>query len=323
MAFAVALSMVVALTLCPMLASRILSDHPGPAAPSRNPLTAAWRRSAAGPSGSYHRLLDMALAAPGVVSCISLLFAGAAAFTYTLLPEQLTPREDRGIIPISVSAPQGVDVEYLDAQMRQIEALVAPALDSGEVVNTFMIAGMFDRNSGFVMLTLAPWEERTRSQAEIAEELRPKLQAHPRRRGHHAAGNSLGIRGGGQGLRFAITGHGLHRARRSRPKPCRRAGGPARLRTRHARLRHHAAGTRHSNRSRGGVRPWRLRRGDRHDFGHAADGLRDGANITSRVTRSVPRPGPDGTMDDPRRPGEHLTSCRRGPDGAAGRPLSP
>jgi multidrug efflux pump subunit AcrB len=49
----------------------------------------------------------MALAAPAVVPVLACLFAGAAAVTYTTLPEQLTPREDRGIIPISVSAPQG------------------------------------------------------------------------------------------------------------------------------------------------------------------------------------------------------------------------
>src|SRR5918998_686317 len=151
-------------------------------------------------------MLDMALAAPAVVLAISLLFAGVAAFAYTLLPEQLTPPEDRGIIPISVSGPQGVDVDYLDAQMRQVEAVVAPLIESGEVVNTFLIAGMFDRSSGFIMLTLAPWEERTRSQQEIATELRPKLQAIPGVEVNLRTGNSLGIRGGGQGLRFAITG---------------------------------------------------------------------------------------------------------------------
>src|SRR5918998_4119283 len=151
-------------------------------------------------------MLDMALAAPAVVLAISLLFAGVAAFAYTLLPEQLTPPEDRGIIPISVSGPQGVDVDYLDAQMRKVEAVVAPLVERGEVVNTFLIAGMFDRNSGFIMLTLAPWEERERSQQEIANELRPKLQAIPGVEVFLRSANSLGIRGGGQGLRFAITG---------------------------------------------------------------------------------------------------------------------
>lgn len=206
MAFAVVLSMVVALTLTPMLASRMLKEHDGTAAPSRNPLIRGLEAAGSGAERLYHRILDMALAAPAVVLAISLLFAGAAAFAYTLLPEQLTPNEDRGVIPISVSAPQGVDVDYLDAQMRQVEAIVAPLVESGEVVNTFLIAGMFDRNSGFIMLTLAPWEERQRSQQEIANELRPKLQAIPGVEVFLRSGNSLGIRGGGQGLRFAITG---------------------------------------------------------------------------------------------------------------------
>ncbi len=57
----------------------------------------------------------------------ALVFAGAAAIVYTQLPEQLTPNEDRGFIPISVSAPQGVSVDFMDMQMRQIEAAVATA----------------------------------------------------------------------------------------------------------------------------------------------------------------------------------------------------
>jgi HAE1 family hydrophobic/amphiphilic exporter-1 len=74
------------------------------------------------------------------------------------------------------------------------------------VVNTFVIAGMFDPNAGFIMLTLAPWEKRARSQQEIAAELRPKLQAIPGVEVNLRQANSLGIRGGGQGLGFAITG---------------------------------------------------------------------------------------------------------------------
>jgi HAE1 family hydrophobic/amphiphilic exporter-1 len=129
MAFAVTLSAIVALTLCPMLASRFLQPHDPHAAPSRNPLTRAVEALGSGAERLYHRLLDMALGAPAVVMVLSLLFAGVAGFAYTLLPEQLTPTEDRGIIPISVRAPQGTDVEYLEAQMRQVEAIAAPLVD--------------------------------------------------------------------------------------------------------------------------------------------------------------------------------------------------
>src|SRR5690606_11942355 len=116
----------------------------------------------------YHRLLDASLAAPFVVIALAVAFAGAAALTYTTLPEQLTPVEDRGVIPISVQGPQGVDVKYMDMQMRQVEAAVRPLIESGEVTNSYLLVGGWDRNSGFIMLTLKPWGERDRSQQEIA-----------------------------------------------------------------------------------------------------------------------------------------------------------
>ncbi|MEA3041713.1 MAG: hydrophobic/amphiphilic exporter (mainly bacteria), family, partial [Sphingomonadales bacterium] len=117
MAFAVGLSMLVALTLTPMLASRMLKEHPGGTGETRNPFLRAIEAMGARGERLYHRLLDAALAAPAIVLGIAFLFAALAAFVYTTLPEQLTPNEDRGIIPISVSGPQGVSVEYMDAQL--------------------------------------------------------------------------------------------------------------------------------------------------------------------------------------------------------------
>ena len=206
MAFAVAISMIVALTLCPMLASRILKEHTGERETVRNPLLRTVNALGAGAERLYHRILAVALAAPFVVVALAVAFAAAAAVTYTLLPEELTPTEDRGVVMVSVSSPQGADVEYLDMRMRQIEAAALPLLDSGEAVNLFLLAGMWNPNSGFVVITLAPWGERTRSQQEIAGQLNGELQEIPGVQVSMRQGNSLGIRGGGQGLRFAVTG---------------------------------------------------------------------------------------------------------------------
>ena len=207
MAFSVALSMVVALTLCPMLASRILKEHSEEETRRRNPLIGGLDAIGTRAERLYHRILDMALGAPVVVLAIAFLFAGAAAVAYTFLPEQLTPAEDRGIIPISVRGPQGVDVDYMDMRMRQVEAVAAPLFESGEVTSIYMIAGSWDRNSGFILLRLAPWEDRSRTQQEIAAEIEPKLRAIPGVEIFMRQANSLGIRGGGQGLRFAVTGN--------------------------------------------------------------------------------------------------------------------
>ena len=93
--------------------------------------------------------------------------------------------------------------------MRKIEAIAQPYLKSGEATALFSIAGGFGggtSNGGFMILTLAPWDQRARGQAEIAREISGKLQALPGAQALLRSSNSLGIRGGGQGLQFAVTG---------------------------------------------------------------------------------------------------------------------
>jgi HAE1 family hydrophobic/amphiphilic exporter-1 len=206
MAFSVGLSMLVALTLTPMLASRLLKEEGAAVRRSGNVVLRAIEDIGARGERLYHRLLEQALRAPAVVLVAALIFAGAAVFTFTLLPEQLTPNEDRGSIPISITGPQGVGIDYMDAQLREVEAVVQPYVERGEVRNTFLLAGMNSASSGFINLTLAPLNERKRSAQDIVRELNPKLQQIPGVQIFPRTANSLGIRGGGQGLQFAITG---------------------------------------------------------------------------------------------------------------------
>ena len=204
LAYAVAISCFVALTLSPMLASRLVD-----ADESHHHHTVFGRAVIAIGEAAvrlYSRLLNWALKAPLVVVLIALLFAGAAAIGFTVLPQELTPPEDRGFIPIVISVPQGSTVDYTTSQMRQVEAIAAPLLKSGVATNIFSIA--FNGGSGgFMFLTLAPWDQRSQTQAEITSDLNRKLQGLPGVQVFARTSNSLGIRGGGQGLQFALTGN--------------------------------------------------------------------------------------------------------------------
>ncbi|MEX0851868.1 MAG: efflux RND transporter permease subunit [Bauldia sp.] len=203
LAFAVVLSAFVALTLAPMLASRLIADRD--VGRSRNPIGRAVVAVGEAAVRLYARLLDAALAAPMVVIVATVLFAGAAVVGYRLLPAELAPQEDRGFVPIFISAPQGSTVDYTDGQIRQVEQIAQPLMDSGEVRHSFVLA-RGGGGGGFMFLTLAPWEERTRSQAEITADLNRRLQGIPGVQVFARSGSSLGIRGGGQGLTFAVIG---------------------------------------------------------------------------------------------------------------------
>ncbi|MCX5497568.1 efflux RND transporter permease subunit [Kaistia dalseonensis] len=208
LAFSVALSAFVALTLVPMMASRML-DNGGHAHDGAGGNILARALNAVGKRGHalYEKLLDASLAAPLVVILLSVLFAGGALVAFENLPQQLTPQEDRGAIMIAMNAPQGATVDYTQGQMALVTQAVQPLLKSGEATNIFSVAGNFGSPSnGFMFVTLAPWGERQRSQQQISAELTAKMRNIPGAVVNLRQGNSLGIRGGGQGLTFAVTG---------------------------------------------------------------------------------------------------------------------
>ena len=204
LAMAVLLSSVVALTLCPVLASRILKEAaPGAGAQAPGGLA----RTGAALAGFYDRSLQAALAAPWLVVGASLIFAAAAALAFGQIRQELTPPEDRAVVLLRVEAPQGVSLEHTTAKMREIEDAVASLQEGGEVTNLFAITGSGGQaNSGFMVMTLAPWDERARSQQEIAADITARLRGVIGVRAFALQPNSLRIRGAGQGLRFALVG---------------------------------------------------------------------------------------------------------------------
>ncbi|WP_404934530.1 efflux RND transporter permease subunit [Nitratireductor sp. L15S-10] len=206
LAMAVFLSSIVALSLCPMLASRMLASHPDGEAEQGGGSSTGRALSTL-----YRRCLYACLNAPAVVVVISVLFAAASYGAFGFIKSEITPSEDRSIAFMRVSAPQGVSLDYFAERMRRIEALIEPLRDSGEVVSTFSIAGRGSSNSGFLVLRLADWENRERSQQEIVADISARVRNEPGVRAFVFQPNSLGIRGAGNGLSFAIAGNNYAR----------------------------------------------------------------------------------------------------------------
>ncbi|MGB3501687.1 MAG: efflux RND transporter permease subunit [Mesorhizobium sp.] len=202
LAIAVILSAIVALSLCPMLASRMLRPH------SHEEDNGILGRIGGRLSDLYRRVLRACLNAPLVVVLISIMFGAAAWAVSTGIKSELTPQEDRSQMFLRINAPQGVSIDYLSQRIGDIERLLQPLRDSGEITNTFGIAGSQGQsNSGFLVLTLAPWSERERTQQQIVTQIEGMLTQVPGVRAFTNQPNSLGIRGAGSGLQFALAGN--------------------------------------------------------------------------------------------------------------------
>ncbi len=200
LAFAVGLSSIVALTLCPMLASRMLKD--GLKEPT-GPL--AWFGNVF--ASTYKKTLSACLNNPLIVIIVALVFSGLSWIAFGMIQNELTPREDRASVMMRVTAPQGVSLDYTRDQLQRIEENLQPLRDSGEIRNIYSITGMNgSSNTGFLVLTLAPWADRDRTQNQIAADVTAAANKVPALRGNAMQPNSLRIRGAGNGLQMAMVG---------------------------------------------------------------------------------------------------------------------
>ncbi len=177
-AAAVAFSAFLALSLSPMLASKILKPAAGSGWLARN-----VDRAMDGLKNSYAHSLDAMVgkrvAVIGVSLLILLVGAGAGGI-FLSLPDELVPPEDRGRVQVRVQGPEGAGFDYTRQIMMGLEPILAEYKDAGEV-DSFLISapgfGGGSYNSGNASLILKDWSVRERSADEIAQELNGKLRS--------------------------------------------------------------------------------------------------------------------------------------------------
>ena len=200
LAFSVGLSSIVALTLCPMLASRMLTKE---MREEHGMLGRFGERFA----GVYRRTLRACLNAPFVVIVFCAVFAAAAVLAFMNVKSELTPSEDRAMVMLRLTTPQGAGLDYTKDQLQRVEERLQPLMDSGDIRNIYAISGRnSQKNSGFMVLTLAPWSERHRTQQEIVSDINRAMAGVPALRGNVIQANSLKIRGAGSGVQMALIG---------------------------------------------------------------------------------------------------------------------
>ncbi|MGB5629269.1 MAG: efflux RND transporter permease subunit, partial [Woeseiaceae bacterium] len=201
LASAVIISSFVALSLVPAAAARLLKGR------TEQQLSGPVARFGQTIRGAYARSLAAVLSRPWLTVAGALLAAAGAVFAYQDLDKQLVPPEDRGILRILATGPDGVGIGYMDRQTEQIDDYLQPLLENGEAQAVYTVVGNWDPNRSFISIPLADWGQRERSQQEISNELRGKLADIPGARVGIWGGNSLNLRTWGSGLRVALLGN--------------------------------------------------------------------------------------------------------------------
>ncbi|HEU4476685.1 MAG TPA: efflux RND transporter permease subunit [Methyloceanibacter sp.] len=171
LAGAVIVSGFVALTLSPMMCSKLLKHSD-----QHNIFYRIIERFLNGVTALYRASLKGALAVRPLVLLIGLAVAGASYFLFGMLKSELAPLEDQGTIITVFRAPEGATIDYTDAYGKQLEEIALKVPESDRV---FLVSGNPTVSQGRVILRVIPWDERQRTQQEIARSIAQDIVAVP------------------------------------------------------------------------------------------------------------------------------------------------
>ena len=207
LAAAVIFSSVVALTLTPMMCSKMLDAdmrHRGISRYIDHFFKLLTER--------YQRILRHIVVHPWAAVCVAVLISGLAYWLFVSLPREYSPTEDRGVFVVVMTAPDGASLEYTDRYTRRVEQMIMEEGASGDILrNLIRIPASFgstgEVNSSRAIVLLADWDKRKRSAEQIAAGLRERLAKLPGVRTAVILPQGLGVRGDNRPVQLVLGGN--------------------------------------------------------------------------------------------------------------------
>ena len=196
LAGAVIISGFVALTLTPMMCAKLLKHDPQP-----NLIKRAIEGLLRGLELGYRRSLSAALRLRWAVLALALVVAGAGGYIFTQLKSELSPTEDRGVVIVSGSAPEGSSFSYTQRYAGQVEQILATV---PELKSYLMIVGAGEVTQLMSFGRLQDWDQRSVSQQQLVQKILPQLRKVAGVQASASNPGSLGARGFGKPFQFVI-----------------------------------------------------------------------------------------------------------------------
>ncbi len=202
LAGAVIISGFVALTLTPMMCARLLRHNP---APGR--LFLAIEGLLKGLERGYRRLLQLSLRHRPAVLLFAIAVAGSSVYFFQNLKSELAPVEDRGVIRVRGTGPEGATLAYTSRYSAEADAILA---DVPEIASRLVINGNPEVSGFLIFAPLKDWSERTRTQQEITREISPKVRRIAGVFAFAPNPNAFGQRGSSKPVEFVVQSSGTY-----------------------------------------------------------------------------------------------------------------
>ena len=200
LAGAVLVSGFTALTLSPMMSAKLLKHEPNPGR-----FYVAGEKVLGSIDRGYRRVLSGALKWRWAVIGFGVAVFAAALLLFRMLPDELAPQEDQGLVIGFGIAPEGATVEYTDRYARMMEGAFAQI---PEVDRYFQIVGFPSTTSTIGFVGLKDWAERDVTSAEVQGRLFPQFMGIPGIMAFPTLPPPLGQQGFGQPVSFVVQSTG-------------------------------------------------------------------------------------------------------------------
>ncbi|WP_395675106.1 efflux RND transporter permease subunit [Inquilinus sp.] len=201
LAGAVIISGIVALTLSPMMTSKLLKPHGQGAGWFQRTVD----RFFTGLQGWYQRRLHHSLNYRPVTVFMSVVLLGATAFLFVKTPSELAPKEDQGFMFMIMNGPRYANLEYMN---RFSDKLIQDLNGIADKDKIFLVSGFDGLSSAFGGMVFKPWSERTTSAAVQEASVQAALSGIAGLEGFAATPPALPGSGGGPPIQFVIKAPG-------------------------------------------------------------------------------------------------------------------
>lgn len=208
LAAAVAISALVALTLTPMMSSKLVRPHN---VEKPNRMHAGIARGLDAVSRGYRNLLERSIQRVWLFGALMVGALVASGFLFKLVPSELAPPEDRGVFFASVVGPEGAGFDYTVGQIRQVENVLLKQVGEGKPmqrVNTRVPGGFGaseEMHTGQAIVFLQDWDKRDATTDDVVSQVRKDLGVLPGVRVNPQVRSGL-TRGGGQPFQIVLGG---------------------------------------------------------------------------------------------------------------------
>ncbi|OIN29391.1 efflux RND transporter permease subunit, partial [Vibrio barjaei] len=160
LAGSVFVSGIIALTLSPMMCSKLLKANETP-----NRFEQKVHHVLDGMTSRYEKMLGAVMQHRPVIIAFAVIVFASLPMLFKFIPSELAPSEDKGVVMLMGTGPSNANLDYLQNTMNDVNKILT---EQPEVAFAQVFTGVPNSNQAFGIASMVPWSQREASQAEVA-----------------------------------------------------------------------------------------------------------------------------------------------------------